>query len=119
MSASYDGIFCKPHKVEINEIMQYILERVCILTGNIISAIQSKCRRWSLMYARYIFFDVATKFHIKPSIAVNYIGRNRTLIYPYQRAICDLYDVNVQFRSDCNKVYQDTFDYFNCDYERT
>lgn len=74
---------------------------------------------WSLMYARYIFFDVATKFNVKPSVAVNYIGRNRTLMYPYKRAVSDLYDVNAQFRVDCNAVYESTFDHFDCDYGRT
>lgn len=101
------------------ELMQYILERLCALTGNVVSAIKSKCRMWSLMYARYIFFDVATKFNVKPSVAVNYIGRNRTLMYPYKRAVSDLYDVNAQFRVDCNAVYESTFDHFDCDYGRT
>lgn len=101
------------------ELMQYILERVCALTGNVVSEIKSKCRMWSLMYARYIFFYVATKFNVKPSLAVNYIGRNRTLMYPYKRAVSDLYDVNVQFRVDCNVVYESTLDHFDCDYGRT
>lgn len=101
------------------ELMQYILERVCALTGNASSAIKSASRKWSLMYARYIFFDVATQFHIKPSVAVNYIGRNRTLMYPYKRAVSDLSDVNAQFIVDCNVVYESTFDHFYCDYGRT
>lgn len=104
---------------DTEELMQYILERVCALTGNVVSAIKSKCRMWSLMYARYIFFYVATQFHIKPSVAVNYIGRNRTLMYPYKRAVSDLRDVNAQFRVDCNMVYESTFDHFDCDYGRT
>lgn len=104
---------------DTEELMQFILERVCALTGNVDSAVKSKCRMWSLMYARYIFFDVATKFNVKPSVAVNYIGRNRTLMYPYKRAVKDLHDVNVQFRVDCNVVYERTFDHFYCDYGRT
>lgn len=104
---------------DTEELMQYILERVCALTGNVDSTVKSKCRMWSLMYARYIFFDVATKFNVKPSVAVNYIGRNRTLMYPYKRAVKDLNDVNVQFRVDCNVVYERTFDHFYCDYGRT
>lgn len=101
------------------ELMQYILERVCALTGNASCAIKSASRKWSLMYARYIFFDVATKFHIKPSKAVTFIGRNRTLMYPYKQAVNDLYDVNAQFRVDCNVVYESTFEHFDCDYGRT
>lgn len=75
---------------DTEELMQYILERVCALTGN-----------------------------VKPSVAVNYIGRNRTLMYPYKRAVSDLRDVNAQFRVDCNMVYESTFDHFDCDYGRT
>ena len=104
---------------DTEELMQFILERVCALTGNVDSAVKSKCRMWSLMYARYIFFYVATKFNVKPSVAVNYIGRNRTLMYPYKRSVKDLHDVNVQFRGDCNVVYERTFDHFDCDYGRT
>ena len=67
----------------------------------------------------YVVVDVRSQFHIKPSVAVNYIGRNRTLMYPYKRAVSDLYDVNAQFRVDCNAVYESTFDHFDCDYGRT
>lgn len=100
-----------------DELMRYILERVCALTGNEPSVVKAKSRVWKLMYARYLFFDVATKFHIKPSMAVIFIGRNRTLMYPYQQAVSNLTDVDMQFRSESNKVYESTFDYF-C-YERT
>lgn len=85
-------------------ILDIILQEVCSLTGENASAITSKSRVWSLMYARYLFYDIALRFGVKPSDAIRYIGRFRTMIYPYNRAVSDLEAVNPQFRKDRDDI---------------
>lgn len=97
------------------EVMQIILGAVCRITSIAPYAISSNRRLWMLMYARYIFFDTALKFHIKPSDAVMYIGRNRTLAYPYKNAIDNLNETDAQFRADCNRVYESVIEYLGYD----
>ncbi len=92
-------------------LMQTILDVVCALTNTESGILMSKNRKWSLMYARYLFFHTAMKLNINAITAVKYVGRNRTMAYPYQRAVKDLHDCDAQFRSDCNKVYEQALDH--------
>lgn len=85
-------------------ILDIILQEVCSLTGENASAISSKSRVWSLMYARYLFYDIALRFGVKPSEAIRHIGRFRTMIYPYNKAVSDLDAVNPQFRKDRDNI---------------
>lgn len=86
-------------------MLKVILEVVCSLTKEAESDIKSKCRKWSLMYARYLFYDTAIRLGEKPVNAAHFIGRNRTMIYPYNKAVSDLIAVNHQFRNDREMVF--------------
>lgn len=86
-------------------MLKVILKEVCSITGESESTIKSKNRKWPLMYARYLFFDVAIRLGVKHREAAEHIGRNRTMIYPYIRAINDLKDVNPQFRNDRETLF--------------
>lgn len=86
-------------------MLKVILQEVCSITGESELAIKSKNRKWPLMYARYLFFDVAVRLGVKHKEAAEHIGRNRTMIYPYVKAINDLIDVNSQFRNDREALF--------------
>lgn len=86
-------------------MLKVILEVVSSITGEVEADIKSMCRKWSLMYARYLFYDTAVRLGEKPVKAANFIGRNRTMIYPYNRVINDLIAVDHQFRKDREAVY--------------
>lgn len=96
----------RKHTEETVEVtLKVILQEVCSFTGKDAVAIRSTCRKWTLMYARYLFYDVALRFGVKPIRAARYIGRNRTMIYPYNRAVNDLAAVHSQFRKDRDNLY--------------
>lgn len=65
----------------------------------------SKNRMWPIMYARYLFYDVAVRLGIKAAQVVSYIGRERTMIYPYSKAVNDLIAVDSHFREDREILY--------------
>lgn len=96
-------------------VMQYILDTVCRVTDNKQSVIMSKCRIWQIVYARYLLFAVAVKLHIKSSVVIDYLGKKRQMIYSYRTAVRNLTDTDIQFRVDCNKVYECVIDHFNYD----
>ncbi len=98
-------------QVNNEKLMRNILDIVCSLTNAEPAALMSKNRKWSLMYARYLFFHTATKLNVNVITAVKYVGRNRTMAYPYQRAVMNLHDCDAQFRSDCDKVYKQTLNH--------
>lgn len=86
-------------------MLRVILTEVCSLTGIDEKAITSKSRKWSIMYARYLFYDTAVRLGIKSALVVGYIGRERTMIYPYNKAVNDLIAVDTHFREDREKLY--------------
>mgnify|MGYP000783146140 CR=1 FL=1 len=86
-------------------MLKVILTEVCSLTGIDEKAIISKNRMWSIMYARYLFFDAAVRLGIKSAKVVEYIGRERTMIYPYNKAVNNLIAVDAHFREDREKLY--------------
>lgn len=86
-------------------MLKVILYYVCSITGVAESSIRSKCRKWPLMYARYLFYDAAIRFGEKPIDAARFIFRNRTMIYPYNRAVSNLIAVDDEFRKDRARIY--------------
>ncbi|MCM1219662.1 MAG: hypothetical protein NC548_34715 [Lachnospiraceae bacterium] len=65
----------------------------------------SKNRMWPLMYARYLYFDVATRLGARPTSVVCFISRNRTMVSPYTKAVNDLIAVDPQFRKDREELF--------------
>ncbi len=86
-------------------MLKVILEVVSSFTKEAETDIKSMCRKWTLMYARYLFYDTAIRLGEKPVNAARFIGRNRTMIYPYNRAVSDLISVDHQFRKDREIVF--------------
>lgn len=97
------------------EVMRIVIDAVCRITNVTESEIVSKSRLWIIMYARYVFFETAIRLFIKPSTVVQFIGRNRTLIYPYRDAVANLIDTDASFQVDCNNVYKTVIEYFGYD----
>lgn len=86
-------------------MLNVILKEVCLLTGESVDGIMSKSRKWPLMYARYLFFDVAIRIGVQPTKVIGYIYRNRTMVSPYTKAVNDLIAVDAQFRKDREELF--------------
>lgn len=86
-------------------MLNVILKEVCLLTGETEVGIMSKNRQWPLMYARYLYFDVATRLGVRPTKVVCFISRNRTMVSPYTKAVNDLIAVDPQFRKDREELF--------------
>ena len=86
-------------------MLRVILEEVCSLTGESVEGVMSKNRMWPLMYARYLYFDVATRLGVRPTSVVCFISRNRTMVSPYTKAVNDLIAVDPQFRKDREELF--------------
>lgn len=86
-------------------MLRVVLEEVCSHTGESVEGVMSKNRMWSLMYARYLYFDVATRLGVRPTSVVCFISRNRTMVSPYTKAVNDLIAVDSQFRKDREELF--------------
>ena len=83
--------------IESQEFLQWLLSTVCKITGVNENSIRGKSRVWPLMYARYLFFDVATRCGVPMSKAAEAICRGNKLIYPYRKNVLNLHAVDKDF----------------------
>lgn len=93
--------------IESTEFLKWLLSAVCEKTDAIERAVLGDLRIWPLMYARYLFFDVATRCGVPMSKAVAAICRGNKLIYHYRKNVMNLRAVDKEFSKVSDELFEE------------
>ena len=93
--------------IESPEFLQWLLSAVCVRTGTNKNAVLGKSRIWPLMYARYLFFDIAIRCRVPMAVAIQVICRGNKLIYPYRKNVMNLRAVDKDFSNVSDELFEE------------